>query len=88
MTKNTYVTPGSHNSNIPTRKEFHREFTGVLTVNDFCTDYPSGRKMQHTQVELQNLRKCYGVPKKKYYNNLINSYLRNKKDNENEIQDN
>lgn len=25
---------------IPTREEFHRYAQDVLTINDFCTDYP------------------------------------------------
>lgn len=37
---------------IPTREEFHREFAGVISSNDFITSAPTGggtRQRTHTE---------------------------------------
>lgn len=36
-----YTTPGSHNLKTPSREEFHRYASNLLSVSDFCTDYPT-----------------------------------------------
>lgn len=42
----------------PSREDFHRDFAGVLTVHDFCTEYPNpNRNMPHTHIEMANLIK-------------------------------
>lgn len=41
-TRSHYMTPGNHNLRIPSREEFHRYATDLLTEFDFCTDYPNG----------------------------------------------
>lgn len=42
MKTSTYVTPGSHNLQIPNRSEFHKYLIENITVSDFstggCTD--------------------------------------------------
>ena len=40
-TQSYYTTPGNHNLKIPSRQEFHRYATNLLSESDFCTDYPS-----------------------------------------------
>jgi hypothetical protein len=44
MTKQStpYITPGSNNLHIPSRSEFLRLTSNLLTTSDFCTDYSSG----------------------------------------------
>lgn len=37
-----YTTPGSHNLKTPSRDEFHRYASDLLSETDFCTDYPAG----------------------------------------------
>lgn len=37
-----YTTPGNHNLKIPSREEFHRYASNVLSESDFCTYYPTG----------------------------------------------
>lgn len=37
MKTSTYVTPGSHNLQIPSRSEFHRCLIENITVGDFST---------------------------------------------------
>ena len=41
-TQSHYMTPGSHNLKIPSREEFHRYASDILSEADFCTDYPTG----------------------------------------------
>lgn len=37
MKTSTYVTPGSHNLQIPNRSEFHKYLIDNITVGDFST---------------------------------------------------
>lgn len=37
-----YTTPGNHNLKIPSREEFHRYASNVLSESDFCAYYPTG----------------------------------------------
>lgn len=37
MKTSTYVTPGSHNLQIPNRSEFHKYLIENITVGDFST---------------------------------------------------
>lgn len=40
------------------REDFHKDFAGVLTVHDFCTEYPNpNRNVPHTHIEMENLIK-------------------------------
>ena len=41
-TQSHYVTPGSHGLKTPSRDEFHRYASDLLSETDFCTDYPAG----------------------------------------------
>lgn len=41
-TQSRYMTPGNHNLKIPSREEFHRYASDILSEADFCTDYPTG----------------------------------------------
>lgn len=41
-TRSHYTTPGSHNLKTPSREEFHRYASDLLSEVDFCTDYPTG----------------------------------------------
>lgn len=41
-TQSHYVTPGSHSLKTPSRDEFHRYASDLLSETDFCTDYPAG----------------------------------------------
>ena len=41
-TQSHYATPGSHNFKTPSRDEFHRYASDLLSETDFCTDYPAG----------------------------------------------
>lgn len=36
---NKYITPGSHNLQIPTEGEFHRYTSNKITISDFDTTY-------------------------------------------------
>lgn len=40
-TQSRYMTPGNHNLKIPSREEFHRYASDILSEADFCTDYPT-----------------------------------------------
>lgn len=35
-----YITPGSHNLQIPTESEFHRYASNRIALSDFNTSYP------------------------------------------------
>ena len=41
-TQSHYATPGSHNLKTPSRDEFHRYASDLLSETDFCTDYHAG----------------------------------------------
>lgn len=41
-TRSHYTTPGSHNLKTPSREEFYRYASDILSEADFCTDYPTG----------------------------------------------
>lgn len=41
-TQSHYMTPGNHNLEIPSREEFHKYASDILSEADFCTDYPTG----------------------------------------------
>ncbi|MCH5265799.1 MAG: hypothetical protein J1F02_07855 [Lachnospiraceae bacterium] len=45
-----------HHPRIPTREEFHREFAGVIRMEDFSTCYPPYRRPERTRQELENLK--------------------------------
>lgn len=41
-----------HNTlHIPTREEFHRYASNLLSESDFCTDYPGYPEVQASKVE-------------------------------------
>lgn len=46
-----YHTPGEHNTQIPTREEFHRYAMERLYSSDFCTDYPGETGMTAAKIE-------------------------------------
>lgn len=42
MTNKNYYTSSNYKGNIPTREEFHRFTSNLLSEGDFCTNYSSG----------------------------------------------
>ncbi len=54
-----------HKTRVPTREEFHREFAGVIQIEDFSTSYPSWRQPEHTRQELENLKKAQDAGKER-----------------------
>lgn len=48
-----YTTPGNHNLKVPSRDEFHRFASNLLSNADFCTDYPADYIIDKTSSALR-----------------------------------
>lgn len=60
MTKSQDIKNTVRPLRIPTREEFHREFAGVIKINDFCTESPNPCRLNHlTLAEKENRKKTY-----------------------------
>ena len=52
-TQSKYITPGSHNMSIPTREEFHRYASDILSKESFNTQYPNGHVIENIARSLR-----------------------------------
>ena len=58
MTNNrNYYTSSNYANTIPTRDEFHRYTSNLLTNGDFCTDYSSGYQIDRVAQSIDWTRK-------------------------------
>lgn len=55
MTRKTklYTNPSNNNLRIPTREEFHRYASNLLSDGDFCTNYPSGYQVNRVSEAIK-----------------------------------
>lgn len=55
MTRKTklYTNPSNNNLRIPTREEFHRYASNLLSDGDFCTNYSSGYQVNRVSEAIK-----------------------------------